>query len=263
MEVAKEELLTETDWVEVFEVWLEGKASAHTRAAYRSAWKLLLLQAQKMPWELEQDDLLKWVKVMQRQGASNKSIQLRLSAIRSFFAEMERWGENNPASGISMQTDKKNKGLTQAEVDAFLGAIPTNTLNGKRDYALFLCYLTSGRRPGEVKKLKQKQILQDGKRAWLVWGQAEQRRRERMTEGLWQALERYLSECGVHSRGPEDYVFTAWRGGQATGKPLSTTWVCHLVKQYARRAGLSPEITVQTLRQTAAEQRMKAFEHHP
>jgi hypothetical protein len=100
-------------WAEAFEAWLEGKASGHTRKAYRKAWQLLVTQTEKMPWEIEQEDLLDWVEAMGQEGASPKSIQLRLAAISSFYGELKPLGIRNPVEGVNIWQRDSGEGLTR------------------------------------------------------------------------------------------------------------------------------------------------------
>jgi site-specific recombinase XerD len=247
------------EWAEVFEAWLESKASGHTRKAYRRAWHLLATQTGKMPGEIRREDLLKWVETMRQEGASPKSIQLRLGAISSFYGGLKSLGIRNPAAEMNIWQRESGEGLTKEEMEAFLGAIQINTLNGKRDYALCLCFLTSGHRNSEMRLLRHKQIVREGKRTWLTWRKNGQYRREACPARLGEALERYLSECETETLDKEGYVFTAWPGGKSTGAALAITTVCRMVKKYAKKAGLKETVTVTTLRNTALREKRNEY----
>jgi site-specific recombinase XerD len=163
-------MVDDEEWAQAFESWLEEKGSDNTRNAYRRAWQRLLGFAQKMPWELQRGDLLRWVDDMQQAGHSHNSIRLRLAAVRSFYRDMELLGLPNPARDVQVKGEGGCKALSEGQAEALLGAIPKNTLNGKRDTALFLCYLTTGGKGSEIRRLKHKQVLSQGERTWLVCG---------------------------------------------------------------------------------------------
>jgi integrase len=245
--------LTEMEWAQAFESWLEGQPSRHTRIAYRTAWGCLIEHAQAMPWELKREHILSWVEQMSLRGYSPKTIQLRVGAISSFFRDGLGGLVPNPTKYITIaEGEKRRRYLTAEQLEAFLSAIPTNTLTGKRDYALFLCYITTRRRTSEVRRLRYRDIkgLEAG-RLVIVPTQSGRPATGLSTRDirLREALQSYLDECG-RQHCPDDYIFTAWRGGKSSGKPLTTDAVCKLVKKYARLASLGTWITVETLRRS-------------
>jgi integrase len=150
--------LTEMEWAQAFESWLEGQPSRHTRIAYRTAWGCLIEHAQAMPWELKREHILSWVEQMSLRGYSPKTIQLRVGAISSFYRRGMRRLVPNPARRIPVADSGKRRYLTAEQLEAFLAAIPTDTLHGKRDYALFLFYITTRRRNSQVRRLQYRDI---------------------------------------------------------------------------------------------------------
>jgi site-specific recombinase XerD len=252
-------MLDREDWAQAFESWLAGWTSQNTRTAYRMAWQRLLCFTDKMPWDLERADLLRWVESMQQAGDSNNSICLRLSAIRSFYKDLELLGIQNPAQDIHVKGGSEGTTLTQEQAEALLRAIPKNTLNGKRDTALFLCYLTTGAKGSEIRRLKHKQVLTQGERTWLIWQSPGRNRRELCSPRLREALETYLREPGMAERGGEAYLFTAWPGGRSTERPLSISNTNKLINKYRKMAGLGADITLKVLRNTALEEKRNAY----
>lgn len=247
-------------WVEAFEDWLAGLGSQHTRLIYRQAWGLLLKTTGKLPWEIQRADLQSWLEHMQRKGSSPNSLQLRLSAVRSYYRTLEPLGVANPALGLRLEMQAGLRLLSPSQVEAFLGAIPTHTLNGRRDYALFLCYLSSGRRNSQVRLLQHGQLLRKDERMWLVWRAKGRLQRQLCSQQLMGALDQYLSLCGQADGDPQAYVFTAWPGGRSKGAPLSMSTVCRLVKKYGGQAGLGSDLTLKVLRETGKEN--KRHEYH-
>jgi integrase len=240
-------------WVEAFEDWLDSKTSQNTRLAYSSAWRSLIEHTQKMPWEIERGDLLAWVVEMGLRGFSRKTIQLRLGAISSYYRRgLYKSGiiAQNPASRIAIPAMESRRHLTAEQIETFLQAIPRHTLNGKRDYALFLCYASTGCRNSQVRCLQIKDILIASPIDKDPHPPAHIRFPSHSVPcatRLWQALQSYLCAWPGDPQ-PESYLFTAWRSGRPSGKPLAMVTLCKLARRYARLAGLGSWVTVECLR---------------
>jgi len=109
------------------------------------------------------------------------------------------------------------------EARALLQAIPRDTMQGLRDYALFLCYLATGRRNSEVRTLKweafegagdgERQFgeRQAGERVWYRWsGKGKSDKRYECPLPVWQAIHAYLKAAGrLEGIRSDDFIFTA------------------------------------------------------
>jgi site-specific recombinase XerD len=94
----------------------------------------------------------------------------RLSALKSFYKYASNYGVRSaedgkiypllrtlaPTAGIRpiQRAQPPYKALSPTELTAFFGAIPRDTVQGKRDYALFLCYFLLSRRRIEILNLR-------------------------------------------------------------------------------------------------------------
>jgi integrase/recombinase XerD len=243
----------ERAWMEACQAWMSKMPSPHTRLAYRRAWQQLVAHSGVQPWEISREHILEWTRAMQR-SVARVTIRQRLGAVSSFYSHTQTPGSPNPAAGIPLPRGAAPLRLSQAERESFLNAIPTHTLNGKRDRALFLCYMTTRRRTSLVRLLRRRNFVRFGRESWLQFGTGESMRISLCSELLQQAIQLYLDSCGSDGFSPDagladdDYLFSDCRGGKPSGRPLSLATVCHLVKKYARLAGLDPRITVHTLR---------------
>jgi site-specific recombinase XerD len=243
----------ERAWKDACKAWMNKMPSPHTRLAYQQAWQQLVAHSGVQPWEISREHILDWTKAMQR-SVARVTIRQRLGAVSSFYSHTQTPGSPNPAARIPLPRDAAPLHLSQAGRESFLNAIPTHTLNGKRDRALFLCYMTTRRRTSLVRLLRRRNFVRFGSEAWLQFGTGESMRLSSCSEPLQQALQLYLESCGSArlsadaGLAPDDYLFSDCRGGKPGGRPLSLATVCHLVKKYARLAGLDPRITVHTLR---------------
>jgi len=283
-------------WVEAFNLWLNSRASPHTRRAYAHAWKTFLAQTSKLPWEVTRADIALWLDSQRAAGLSPSTLNLRLAALSSFYTyASEVYQSNitdsplcaaNPAHAIPRLKSCSYQGaryLTIKEARALLRAIPGHTLQGRRDYALFLAYLVTGRRNSEIRLLRygdfEFQSLPSpiyGRRVgdegvYYRWSGKGRARRDQCPLPVWQSIQQYLSRSGkLESIQPEDYIFTPLTDRAARlpnvdqsswtrNQPLSSREVGRLLKKYAKRAGLNPtKIRVHTLRHTAAMLRKQA-----
>ena len=281
-QVEFQELSQNQKWSNAFGHWLNSKAE-NTRRAYEAAWEELLDFTEKMPWEMSSADIEDFIDDL-RKRYSKSTVQQRLAAISSFFSyardnymdyvdgkeiPLHRY---NPAKAVQrpkVNTYGKAHPLKVDEVRALLGAIDQETLQGKRDYALILTYILTGRRNSEIRTLSWGQIESDGHLFWYRWeGKGCTSGRYELPAPAFHAICEYLSAMGrLQDITSEDFIFTALsdHAGRLPGarhdpsRALSSRYIRDLVKKYARLAGLDPEtIRVHDLRHTAAMLRSEA-----
>jgi integrase/recombinase XerD len=106
------------------------------------------------------DDYLGWLK---SKGQSNKSINLRLAALRSFFKFMRRDGVtiNNPAADCERLKDEKRmpRYLSIPEQEKFLEALAKGVgLIARRDEAMIAVGLLAGLRCSEIMGLRVDEV---------------------------------------------------------------------------------------------------------
>lgn len=269
-------------WTEAYGYWLDSK-SDNTRRAYETAWEELMDFTGKMPWEMGSADIEAFVGYMRQQHAKS-TVQQRLAAVSSFFSFAKQNYMDfvdgrevplhyyNPAKAVDrpkVQQYGKAHPLSLAQVRKFLGAIDQETIQGKRDYALMLAYIATGRRNSEIRTLQWKQIEQHDQRIWYRWqGKGCTSGRYELPATIFHAICEYLSSAGrLQDMHPDDYIFTALSDhadrfpgvDHDPGKPLSARYIRDLVKKYARLAGLDPDqLRVHDLRHTAAMLRVEA-----
>lgn len=262
-------------WAEAFHLWLGGLRSESTRRAYSDAWRDLLtfLGEGAQPWRIGRSQIARWEADLRARQLSECTRNQKLSGISSFFIytmteytvisqdgrEVPLHGYN-PAAGKSLRARINPYGkacaMTLEEVKAFLAAIDRGTLQGLRDYALFITYLFTARRNSELRQLAWGDIEQAGGQVWYTWsGKGRRDQRFELALPAWLAIRAYLQAAGrLESLRPGDYLFVGF--DQATGAPqawpIGLREVGKLLKRYCRLAGLSSDYHVHTLRHTAA-----------
>lgn len=213
-------------------------------------------------------------------AASTRNI--RLSAIRSFYAFAADYDvpfrnsmrpllhTPNPTRHIELlQTGGAHKTMTDDEVKNFFSVIPTDTVQGARDRALFLVFFWSGRRMAEVINLRWSdlqpttfmdhgQMKQGYLYSWKGKGKPGRSIAE-MPQAAMEAIHAYRAKLGV-AADSHDYVFA---GLTARGKPgahIYSATVDYLFRRYARLAGISERHSTHSFRHTAAKVR---YEEEP
>ncbi len=215
------------------------------------------------------------------------TVNVRLAILSSFYTfasaytytgangTLERLFDHaNPTAGLHAgQSHLSYRAFSFAELERFFAVIPADSVQGKRDRALFLCYLWTARRLSEIAELRlgdleQAVFLEHGQRreGWLYHF------RNKGAKGVddiaelplqaKEAIDRYLEASGrLPAMTPQSPLFTAVgnRNPRQTALRQRVIWV--LFKGYVRKAGLDHvRLTVHSLRHTAAQSRYAAGE---
>lgn len=277
--------------------WLAAKGR-HTARAYQLAYRQFFAWAGVRPWQVSPELAQAWVQHMAAAGLAARSINLKLSALVSFydFAARPRgmgdvagvgsprpdglWpaGQGNPFQAVPrppVPLNRRSAYPSPGEVRAILAAINIRCRTGRRDYALLLALLVTGRRPGEVLGLRWGDLepLEGGDYAWGYRNQAGRPGRAMLSHAGYRAICAYLETDGRppgHMRA-EDFIFVPLYPerirrlpGQAgrllqPDRPLSVSTANRIVKKYARRAGVDPaKAHLRGLRRAAARLRLRA-----
>lgn len=265
-----------TLWEHAWHDWQISLSSERTRRAYAEAWAAFERFSGKHPAEITQSDVLAYRHALETtpsartgQLLSTSSINLYLSALRSFYNWLNTQRPNvradNPAAGVrqkSVTPYGKATFLRHRDQAALLAAIPRDTLQGKRDYALVALLLTTGVRVSVIANAYLRDIEHNGSVVRLAFinkgGAAET---VELKPNTMQAIQAYLDARGPVE--PDAPLFVATEAGKramhnagldtAQERPLSARMVNKLIYKYARRA-LGPRhgIHAHSLRHTAA-----------
>jgi integrase/recombinase XerD len=236
-------------------VWLERGLSANTLAAYRADLTALArwLVERKVPIDrTTRADLQDFIAWRVREGARPRSTARQLSSFRRFFRYLVREGGigEDPTAQIAMPKIGRSlpKSLTEEEVEALLGAPAVGDPLGNRDRTMLEVLYATGLRVSELVNLQHGQVnLNQGVIRILGKGN-----RERLIP-LGEEAVRWLTEFEHGPRGEillerqTDFLFPTRRGDRMTRQAF---W--HIIKRYARKAGISKELSPHTLRHAFA-----------
>jgi integrase/recombinase XerD len=236
-------------------VWMERGLSPNTLAAYRADLTALSrwLGERSIPMmRTSRGDLQDFIAWRVHAGARPRSTARQLSSFRRFFRYLVREGEvrEDPTAQIAMPKIGRSlpKSLTEEEVEALLSAPVVSDPLGNRDRAMLEVLYATGLRVSELVNLRHGQVnINQGVIRILGKGN-----RERLIP-LGEEAMRWLTEFANGARSEillerqTDYLFPTRRGDRMTRQAF---W--HIIKRYARKSGISKELSPHTLRHAFA-----------
>jgi len=229
---------------------VERRLSANTLEAYRhdlsdlAAW--MLGQSVESWGALRQESLRSYVAGAHRRGLSGKSLQRRLSAVRSFYRHFNRsnTAELNPAMGLrAPKSARKLPHVLDADEMTRLVEVPTDTPLGLRDRAMLELFYSSGLRLSELCGLRWRSLdLAEG--LVTVLGKGNKSRMVPVGSHARTALQAWRDES---KPGADTPVFP----GRA-GAPISPRTVQVRLRALAQQQGLFKRVHPHLLRHSFA-----------
>jgi integrase/recombinase XerD len=255
---------------EACRAWLLRSPSMDTRSNYERDLSQFLAYCGMQPNDVEElpsvrpHQVASWRDHLSALGLTNSSIRRKLTVLRSVFSYLQTYGYvgANPAhsdfvAAPSAPRDGKTVGLTPEECRRLLDAPSAETALGIRDRALFGVLAYTGCRVGEVTRLRVGDYRQAaGHRVLHILGKGGKERRVPLHAEAVERLELWLDVANNRSE-MEAALFRPamnsrdWGRGGFAPRPLTRRAVQALIKEYARRLGLDPHVTVHSLRVTA------------
>lgn len=227
---------------------VERRVSAHTLAAYRRDLEALQAWAGKAGIDLaalHAEQLRGFIASEHRRGLSPKSVQRRLSAVRSWYQWQLRHGRiaANPAAGIrAPRAPRKLPQVLDPDEAARLVEVPTDVPLGVRDRALLELFYSSGLRLSELCGLRWRDLdLADG--VVKVLGKGGKQRIVPVGSHARRALGQWQTQSAA---GADAHVFPG-RNGAITSRAVQLR-----LKQLAQRQGLFKRVHPHLLRHSFA-----------
>lgn len=234
----------------------QRQASAHTLDAYRRDLAALALWAGKAGHEgidgLQEADLRQFVAAEHRRGLAPRSLQRRLSALRSYYQWRLAEGAipANPARAIrSPRAPRKLPQVLDVDEAVRLVDLPTDAPLGLRDRALLELFYSSGLRVSELCGLRWRDLdLDQG----LV-GVRGKGGKERVVPVGSHARDALAQWRASRAAGANDCVFPG-----RDGRPLTTRAVQLRLKQLALRQGVAKRVHPHLLRHSFASHMLES-----
>jgi len=232
---------------------LEKQYSVHTSANYKrdinqfekflnEQYDYLLSDVEKISPAVVRE----YLSTMIVSGISRRSVARKLSALRSFFKYLFRQGDIQKTPTDNINAPKLNrplpKFLTIKEIDKLVKAIDTETLIGKRIYALIEVLYSTGMRVTEVVNLKHEQI-QWREGIVRVIGKGNKERIVMLGNSALSMLNNYVKAVGYDRKSSVKYIFR-----NKFGRQLNVKTVQNDISTLAKIAGINREVTPHVLR---------------
>jgi integrase/recombinase XerD len=239
-------------------LWLEEGLSKNTLAAYRRDLTLYaswLAGRNRVLTDTTQADLDAYFSA---RHASSKATTAnrRLTVFKRYFrwALREHLISADPTLRLqaARQALRVPKTLTEAQVEALLGAPDTDTALGVRDRTMLELMYASGLRVSELVTLKVFNVSLS-ENVLRVFGKGNKERLVPFGEVASEWLRQYLAEARPNllaGRQTED-LFVTHRGPKA-GSAMSRVMFWMIVKKHALRAGITAPLSPHTLRHAFA-----------
>ena len=197
-------------------------------------------------------DILGYLADLTTSGAKPASVARHLSCLKGYFRTQVRDQGLAVDPTALIQAPKLGrplpKSLTEADVEALLGAPDTHTALGLRDRAMLELLYASGLRVSELVGLETSQVkLSLG--LVQVMGKGSKERLVPMGQAAQDWLERYLKTARVELLGNsvKGVLFPSQRGTQMTRQ---TFW--HRIKLHAQTAGIEKPLSPHVVRHAFA-----------
>ncbi|MGC8634757.1 MAG: site-specific integrase [Candidatus Limnocylindrales bacterium] len=210
----------------------------------------------KTPDQVTPADVLGWAHGVGKSGRtpSATTIGARIACLSSYFRFLIRMGllTGNPCDALQRPRTLAAlaRGLSADEVRRLLAVVP-DTARGRRDRAILLVFILTGRRRSEVIDLKAGDLsIEDGTAFYSYRGKGGKRGRRELPRPAYEAIVRTLADAGkdLTAMAPEESL---WRitSGTFYGR----------FRRYLVAAGLAPT-GLHVLRHSAAKLRRDAGE---
>ncbi len=234
-------------------LWLEFGLSDNTLSAYSSdlrqfdAW----LKAKTL-LEATEVDISGFLQFRQQQGTSSRSAARILSSLRRLYGYLLR--ESKIVSDPTRLIDAPRLGLylpgslSEADVELLLHAPNTIHALGFRDRTMLELLYATGLRVSELVALTFQQVnFRQG--CLRISGKGDKERLTPFGEEAMEWLELYVGGARQQILGARqsDAIFITARGGSMTRQAF---W--HIIKRYAKQAGINKHLSPHTLRHAFA-----------
>ena len=247
-----------SNWQQKFTNYLRTEAhlADNTVQAYgRDLRRLLSWMGSTPANRIKLSDLSEFVALLQADRLAPASISRAIVTTRMFFKYLQLEGvvQDNPAELLGSQKmwERIPKAITPAAVDRFLAAPARYDTYWLRDVCLLELLYATGCRVSEVSDLLLANVhLDDG--FCLVEGKGSKQRMVPIGTRAIAAIKNYLAEGRPDLLGERDPQQAVWLLLSRTGKRLRREAVWELVKRYALRADIDPEVSPHTLRHSFA-----------
>jgi integrase/recombinase XerC len=189
------------------------------------------------------------------------TISARIACLSSYFKFLQRMGlvSSNPCDLVERPRASPSpaRGFSAGEVKRLLSVVP-DTIRGRRDRAILLVFILTGRRRSEVMGMTAGDVeIEDGTIFYRYRGKGAKQGRRELPRPAWEAIRRTLEDSGkeLSVMSSDESLWQA--GASSSGISGSTCYA--RFRRYLVEAGLKPT-GLHILRHSAAKLRRDAGE---
>lgn len=153
--------------------------------------------------------------------------------------------DKNPADGVrglkANGNASKHISLSKEQAHALLDAIDTQTIKGKRDYAILLLLVKTGLRRFECASLNLEDMREELGHHTLFLRETKGDKLDtvKLSPDVWRAINSYLEAADRSKASQKDPLFISFRkGDHPQNKRISPNDIYRSVKEYAEKAGI-------------------------
>ncbi|WP_419580825.1 tyrosine-type recombinase/integrase [Stieleria magnilauensis] len=273
---------------QAFEAWLSKTESTATRTAYRNdvkqfmAFQGLEIEQLEAMTQFVPDDVTRWRDYLLAAGGrpdhegnptpgENSTVARKITSLRSFFSFLQNYGYRgaNPAAPDFVKSPKvSDKGLTPSilpkRVGHLLDAPDPETPSGIRDRAVLAVFAYMALRVDELHHINVGNISRDGEHTVIrIKGKGNEIRRGVIPPIAAAAVTEWITVAGIANdrSGPLFRPGASARGQGRDGfvrRRMTVRAIQQLVKKHCQAVGIDEEVSVHSLRVTAATEADKA-----
>ena len=190
---------------------------------------------------------------------SSATVGARIACLSSYYRFLIRMdlAAANPCDALERPRTVQAvaRGLSAEEVRRLLAVVP-DTVAGRRDRALLVFFILTGRRRSEVIRLTAGDISVEGDTAFYSYvGKGHKIGRRELPRPVYEALCLTLADAGLSLSDMESDA-SLWQSG-AAGRSVTSATFYNRFRRYLRAAGLAPS-GLHLLRHSAAKLRRDA-----
>ncbi len=236
------------------------KASVNTIASYGRDLSCFSLYAQTMGisslTDVTKTIVMSYLYSLEKAQRSAATISRNTASLRSFYQFMlaKGWIKENPVLGLESPKVEKHLPLilSTEEMEHLVEQAKAEDAKGVRDKAMLQLLCSTGMRVTELVSLREKDVsLASG---YVVCGDENKQRILPLQGETVSLLRLYLEKYRplLQRSRPCDALFLNY-----IGQPMSRQGFWKILKSYAKKAGITKEITPQMLRHSFAYHRME------